>query len=877
VLDLWLLRVHNSIHNKETSKKVRTLMPNQIEVKSILAKLLATEDISVEHDPKMPTAAFDVKQRKLYLPMWKDMSNNMYDLFVGHEVGHAHETPEAGWHDTVIDNPSLKSFLNIVEDARIERKVKERYPGLVKSFHKGYQELFDKDFFGVKDRDLNKIPFVDRVNLHFKIGHLLGLKFTADEQNFLDRVAKTETWDDVYKLSIELADMSKAEAEERADELEPLQEMLDDLMSQMEEAEESTPSMSDYQPDHTKEEEESEEGEGGEGNSEPEQDPTKDEYGNPLPGTPGGDQGEDETDEEYSERNEAEWEEKNKKRAEERARREQEWAAEEKARELFDKDTQANNETKEELEEKIAETKKMHDFLTEDGQKSITDDEFRKNEKDLVDTDAKPITYCSPQTLFKGSDWIIKMEDLYNWDKAIELKQVDDTQDYWSDTEIANADLPEIGNKLYKDFLKDTAPVIASMAQQFELKKAAAANKKARTAKSGKLNEDKLWAYKLTEDLFQKDLIVPNGKNHGIIMYVDLSGSMHRQMEGTLEQVMNMSLFCRKVNIPFDVYGFSSNREHEYNDETGAVSHKSGPWSENKDVNKKIINDLKDGEIFMGDEDFALVHMLSSTCKKSVFTNAMSYLMLMKVGYSQRTRYYSDVGDGNYYGYIVNTYFRLSGTPLNSAIVIAPAVAKEFQKKYNVELLTTIFLTDGGATDGITIRDTSRDSEDRTGTHSVYAEAIAIKDGATVTRLPQKDGYSRRDAVTTQTLLEHYKRVTGSTLLNFHIVDGKKSEFYNEAVSEEWMDGKTPSNWITSQWESTAWKDVLKNKFMVTTPKFGYEARFLLKGQKDLGIDSQELTVKSNKKGDLLRGFRNFNKNKKTSRTFLNQIIDRVA
>ena len=167
-------------------------MPNQVEVKSVLAKLLATEDIDIVHDAKAPTAAFDVKNRKLYLPVWKDMSNSMYDLFIGHEVGHAHETPEEGWHDAVCDTPSLKGFYNIIEDARIERKVKERYPGLVKSFHRGYQELFDKDFFGVKDRDLTTLPFVDRVNLHFKIGHLLGLKFTETEQTFLDRVSKTE-------------------------------------------------------------------------------------------------------------------------------------------------------------------------------------------------------------------------------------------------------------------------------------------------------------------------------------------------------------------------------------------------------------------------------------------------------------------------------------------------------------------------------------------------------------------------------------------------------------------------------------------------------------------------------------------------------------
>ena len=208
---------------------------------------------------------------------------------------------------------------------------------------------------------------------------------------------------------------------------------------------------------------------------------------------------------------------------------------------------------------------------------------------------------------------------------------------------------------------------------------------------------------------------------------------------------------------------------------------------------------------------------------------------------------------------------------------MATEVAKTFQKAYNVELLTTIFLTDGGATDSITFRNRSRDTEDRVGTDHVYSEAIAIKDGAVVTRLPAKKGYSRRDGVTTQTLLEHYKRVTGSTLLNFHIVDGKRGEFYNEYESDKWMEGKESSHWETSTWVDTIWKDVLKNKFTTTTPAFGYDCRFLLKGQKDLNVGTEELTVKSNKKGDLLRGFRNFNKNKKTSRTFLNQIIDLVA
>jgi hypothetical protein len=108
-------------------------------------------------------------------------------------------------------------------------------------------------------------------------------------------------------------------------------------------------------------------------------------------------------------------------------------------------------------------------------------------------------------------------------------------------------------------------------------------------------------------------------------------------------------------------------------------------------------------------------------------------------------------------------------------------------------------------------------------------------------------------------------------------VDGKRNDFYSEYESDKWMEGKDSNHWETNTWVDTVWKDVLKNKFTTTTPAFGYDCRFLLKGQKDLNVGTEELTVKSNKKGDLLRGFRNFNKNKKTSRTFLNQIIDLVA
>ena len=119
------------------------------EIKSQLAKLLATEDILVENR-NIETAQFDVENRVLTLPMWKRASESVYDMLVGHEVGHALYTPnEWYWEDRV-----PQQFVNVTEDARIEKLMKRRYPGLAKSFYKGYKELSDQDFFELEDKDI---------------------------------------------------------------------------------------------------------------------------------------------------------------------------------------------------------------------------------------------------------------------------------------------------------------------------------------------------------------------------------------------------------------------------------------------------------------------------------------------------------------------------------------------------------------------------------------------------------------------------------------------------------------------------------------------------------------------------------------------------
>ena len=178
-----------------------------IEQKSLLAKLMAAENITVEHK-KIPTAAFDVKNRVLYLPIlkWKPGSE-VYDLFCAHEVGHALWTPEDGWHSSISKKgKGFKSFLNVIEDARIEKKIKRKFAGARKSMIEGYKSLMDEDFFGLRKMgvDPNDLGLIDRINLYTKAGTSYGIEFTDEEKVWVNRIERTESWEEVVEVCDEL-------------------------------------------------------------------------------------------------------------------------------------------------------------------------------------------------------------------------------------------------------------------------------------------------------------------------------------------------------------------------------------------------------------------------------------------------------------------------------------------------------------------------------------------------------------------------------------------------------------------------------------------------------------------------------------------------
>ena len=180
--------------------------------KSHLAKLLATENIEVQEN-QVQTASFDVKIRILTVPIFKEehKSKHVYDMLVGHEVAHALHTPSDSWEDMGNRSKEFRSFVNVIEDARIDKLIQKKYPGLVNDYLKGFAKMYKDNFFGTKGRDLKNFALIDKINLYYKSSKRLNFNFSKKENYFVDAVNDCKSFDDVLKLAEDILGHCKEE------------------------------------------------------------------------------------------------------------------------------------------------------------------------------------------------------------------------------------------------------------------------------------------------------------------------------------------------------------------------------------------------------------------------------------------------------------------------------------------------------------------------------------------------------------------------------------------------------------------------------------------------------------------------------------------
>jgi len=226
----------------------------------------------------------------------------------------------------------------------------------------------------------------------------------------------------------------------------------------------------------------------------------------------------------------------------------------------------------------------------------------------------------------------------------------------------------EVLDKEFYAFKKSAQKEVSYLVKEFECKKSAGAYARATTSRTGILDTAVLHTYKFNEDLFKKVSVVPDGKNHGLVFILDWSGSMNNVMMDTLKQLYNLIWFCRKVQIPYEVYAFSNDYPRP------AMYANRETFYEPKDMMAEVGN------------NFALLNMFSSQTKsKDLDTHMINIWRSACIFDWTQSTPYLDVP----YGY------RLSGTPLNEAMVSLHQLLPEFQKKTGAEKVQCVVLTDG--------------------------------------------------------------------------------------------------------------------------------------------------------------------------------------
>lgn len=625
----------NATKTKTPAKTVHT-------VREATARLLATENITVIQDGKTSTAYFDLKSRTLALPVWRDMTNEMYDMLVGHEVGHALFTPNGngGWRDAAQRIAAdagfagdqnaeriAQSYLNIVEDARIERLIKDRYPGLRRDFFAAYTEFAKRDLFKLKGRPVFALSLADRLNIHFKIGFTLPVPFTPAESVFVTRMERAVTWEQVVAIAAELFQYQPKGG------------------GGGEGGEEVAPTDADGEAGEGEAEGVFTDGEGeGEGEGKP--------LGRDGTGTE--DDAEDGTDGSGDSETDDETEADGKGDGEGKTAAGTDSTSTEGGDET-DAGPVGSGVNTDPVRPREAETAGALD-------RAMTD---------LRDTTAKTREYVYIPRQIPTDQFVIPFVEFIGACRRWETHGVNKGGDAQ-----ARAETLKWLDKRMTDMVEDTRGTITAFVREFEMLKTADEHRRTVESKSGRLDMDQSWRYRISDNLFKVATTMRDGKSHGFVLFIDWSGSMSGQMEQTMRQLYILFQFCRKVGIPFDVYAFGVG----INDSSlfPALVAREG-------VNRtdRLALDSGRNEAVPNVE---LFHILSSRGTARDIQDGFRYCMVCALNPS----------------YYDHTPVCLGGsTPLDSTIIVGRGIVNEFRKATKVQIVNAVFLTDGEATDHV--------------------------------------------------------------------------------------------------------------------------------------------------------------------------------
>ena len=721
-------------------------MSTNKEIKGNLARLLATENLVVEHK-QTPTAYFDVDRRVLTLPKWDKASDIVYDMLVGHEVGHALFTPNKDWRDTT-DCP--KDYVNVIEDARIEKLMKRKYPGLKKSFAGGYKELNDRDFFNIHGEDIESLTLIDRINLHFKVGANALIPFSIEEKLFVARTDLAETFEEVLQIAVDVHEFSNQ-------------------FEQDSEIPVGSPEQSDEGQEEDEVESEEQESE--------EDSEDKDELDLPNFGGAGSSSKAD-----------------------------------------------FNLDAYEEEEE---------DEGSEGGDTSETQRSFNEKAENLSSRSygGRDTRYIEIPKSVDLDNHLVDWTVLHDWIDS----QASDVEGVYDNVDNA-----------YHEFRQSSQKEVNYLVKEFECRKSADAYARAGQSKTGVLDTTKLHTYLYNEDIFKKVTVLPDGKNHGLIFILDWSGSMQNELLATVRQLISLTSFCKKVQIPFEVYAFTN----EWFAAKRALANIAGntPQDTSYDYYGRTWEGLENNEFYLDTHHFHLMNFVSSR------SNGKDYERMCRNLYRE-ANYYKNYGS---YQYTIGV--GLSGTPLNEAIVMLNYILPEFKKQNDLQKVNVCILTDGDACQSAYGK---KQYNDHTDEHIVRPARIdwgnCLRDRQTGRVYPEFE----YENVTNIFIQQVRDRNPNVNVIGFRILQGSHlSSFVQRYGSfESYSD-------IQKQWK--------KEKSAIIPNPAAFTALYAINN--NALNQSTELNVESGaKKGDISRAFKRMLKSKSTNKKLLSSFVEYVS
>jgi hypothetical protein len=474
--------------------------------------------------------------------------------------------------------------------------------------------------------------------------------------------------------------------------------------------------------------------------------------------------------------------------------------------------------------------------------KAFTDEAWAASVKDLNEESDKIYEYV---TVPKANldEIMLPHKELYRL-----------TREHYSSEKVTRnedcQDSFEKAKSMVKEFKSKNSNTVDYLVKEFEMRKRADEYKRTSISKTGLLDMSSIHSYKYNDNLFKKVATIASGKNHGLVLFIDWSGSMHSNMAGTIDQLLNLVLFCKKVNIPFEVYAFTDRSISKTGTEVDNI------YDQQK-AEKVFFK--KEGHICSSSK-LTLMNLFSNTMSTSELNYAMQTMMMLKFKYD-----YNYVYNYRYQMTQIPRFFELGGTPLDATIIAALEVIPEFQKKNRVQIVNAVFLTDGDSHMNSNYWKSDTDGDLKTEYFSTSKTSTFYVDPITKKNYTNK-GYSRGHS--TSVLYNVLKDRLGVNILGFYLI-GKRFNHLSRDISYGTKGAPDPHE-LMRMWR--------KEKSYVASNYLGYDKLYYIKDGQDLNVENEEFVVKEDaSKSQLTKAFKNFNKRKLTNRIVLKSFAEMVA